>query len=131
MEPSLLLAQGSPPLPHVPPCSAQTPTARRLSSQGSHSRLSSSHSAHSGCSSLTRRTREDDRRRRNAQRLTAYTSVADRPQVTATDGRFLRWLEGQAAPVEKVSIKSQHRAGQDIDMTVRHSAGSNHTHQHL
>ncbi len=38
---------------------------------------------------------------------------------------------GQAAPIEKVSIRSQHRAGEDIDMTVRgwsHRAMRMHQH---
>ena len=120
MESFLLAAQGSPPLPHLPRCSAQTPTARRWSPQSNSSRQQSSSSLSSSSLCRTPRAPEDDRRLRQRSRHTARTSVADRPQVTAADGRFLKWLEGQAAPIEKVSIRSQHRAGEDIDMTVRH-----------
>jgi len=121
MESFLLGAQGSPSLPRLPRCSAHVPTARQCGPHSSNG--SRQHSSSLSSTSLCRAPRapEDDRRQRHGSQHAARmrTSVADRPQVTAADGRFLKWLEGQAAPIEKVSIRSQHRAGEDIDMTVR------------
>ena len=92
--------------------------AGRQQRPNSNTRLHSRHSWHNSCRCLTGRGAEDVCSRHANGRQSMRTSVADRPQVTATDSAFLRWLESQDAPIEKVSISSQHRAGQEIDRTV-------------
>ena len=107
-------AASSLPLPHP---GARTCAGRQHCPNG-NTNTHCRHSWHSSWRCITGRAAEDVCSWHANGRQATRTSVADRPQVTATDGRFLRWLESQDAPIEKVSISSRHRAGQEIDMTV-------------
>ena len=114
---SMLAAHGAASSLHLPQHGSRPCASRQQSSNGA-TRWHDRHSWHSSSRCLSGRIPEDVSSRHINSRQAVHTSVADRPQVTAADSAFLQWLNTQEAPIDKVSISSRHRAGQEIDMTV-------------